>query len=570
MCSGAFAALAVTGYGYNEALASGGGGVVQPRIVRIGNSPCVRTWCERRPDGGYRMMQSPSARGKECGSWTMTTELVRQMDAPGIVETNAAGEAWVVCGSRRMPLYASAMALARRDWEPFGPEWACQWTPEFDRAIDERIERHRKADATVDGLAPGAEVRVDQMTSRFLFGSQMFNFNQLGSDSMNAAYKAAFTNLFNAATLAFYWRDFEPEEGRPRFASGPRDEPSFWNAFDFAHKEPEQFVEWRRPAPDRLIEFCRAHGLSMHGHAILYVWPTPEWVFKKATTPELARFYYDRRVAGIARHYGDAIPQWDVVNESLNRKSTRESPDDADNWCRILRKDFVLPHEFTRRAFEVAASNFPQSVRLAINDAWTMQNDAYAAFVRKLIGQGARIDVVGYQKHIFDPRDLLTVASGYPCLTNYQTWDLDREIARLKEIDGLGRPIHISEITIPSPRGLNGLTDAQADEIQARMMRDWYRFWFSWPSVDRITYWNLVDGMGVKHERMSSGWFNRDMSPKRVAKVMADLIKRQWRTHLVLRADAEGRVTFRGFKGGYRLTWQDAAGRNRMKEIVVE
>ena len=189
------------------------------------------------------MMQSPSSRGKAPGPWTMTMELVRWMDAPGMVETNAAGEAWVVSGNRRMPLYASANALARRDWEPFGPEWACQWTPEFERAIDARIERCRKADATVDGLAPGAEVRVDQTTSRFLFGSQMFNFNQLGSDQMNAAYKAAFTNLFNAATLAFYWKEFEPEEGHLRFASGPRDEPSFWNAFDFAHEEPEQFVE---------------------------------------------------------------------------------------------------------------------------------------------------------------------------------------------------------------------------------------------------------------------------------------------------------------------------------------
>jgi len=76
--------------------------------------------------------------------------------------------------------------------------------------------------------------------------------------------------------------------------------------------------------------------------------------------------------------------------------------------------------------------------------------------------------------------------------------------------------------------------------------------------------------MGIRNERMSSGWFNRDMSPKRVHAVMSDLILREWRTRLTARADAAGRLSFRGFKGGYRLTWTDPAGAVQSRLIEVK
>ena len=87
-----------------------------------------------------------------------------------------------------------------------------------------------------------------------------------------------------------------------------------------------------------------------------------------------------------------------------------------------------------------AAKGFPRSVRLAINDAWSMANDAYPDFIKKQIREGAKIDVVGFQKHIFRPANLLTVASGYPCLTNSQTWNLDDDTRRLAELDTIGKP----------------------------------------------------------------------------------------------------------------------------------
>ena len=126
-----------------------------------------------------------------------------------------------------------------------------------------------------------------------------------------------------------------------------------------------------------------------------------------------------------------------------------------------------------------------------------------------------------------------------------------------------------SESTIPSPRGLAGLSDAQADEVQARVTRAYYRLWFSWPSVERITYWNLVDGMGAKNERMSSGWYNRDMTKKAVWHAMDNLFNREWRTSMTAKADGSGRLSFRGFKGRYRLSWRRGDGTVETREIVL-
>lgn len=537
-------------------------------------------WSNSLEGSGYSVIQCKSASGKIAGPWTMFTPLFRGDGGHGMLFRTFDGQLTLTLhqpnggDKERMkffPIGTSWEGLSRIDWDPFGPEWQKQWSPAREREIEDRIERCRKADAAVALDVPaGTEVKVDQLTSKFLFGSNMFNFDQLGSDARNAEYRAAFTNLFNAATVAFYWKEFEPEPGAGRFKSGPRDLPEFWNAFDFTNDDPYKFVEWRRPAPDRPLAFCRENGVAVHGHAIIYVAWSPKWVFEQSTTPEAAGALYDRHVAEIAAHYGDAVPQWDVVNESLNRESTKAAPDDADNWYRKKDPSIVLPKDLTRHAFETAAKGFPPSVRLAINDAWTIANDAYPDFIKKLIREGAKIDVVGFQKHIFRPANLLTVASGYPCLTNSQTWDLDEDARRLAELDTIGKPIHLSEITIPSPRGLHNLTDGEADEIQARVMRAYYRFWFSWPSVDRITYWNMVDGVGAKNERMSSGWFNRDMTKKRVWYVMNDLINREWRTHLTTKADAAGRVAFRGFKGQYRLSWKDAAGNVRSRTLEVE
>lgn len=447
-----------------------------------------------------------------------------------------------------------AVGFAAPEWDPFGPLWQAQWTPELEHEIDIRIEQYRKADYTRGGFTPGKTVEVEQVSHEFVFGANMFNYGQLGTPERNEAYRSVFAKLLNGATVAFYWGDLEPRQGFPRYEpESDADTEAFWNAFDFAHEDPYAHVEWRRPAPGPLLRFCQLAGVSVHGHAMIYHYCQPEWVYSMSNDVEAVRREYIRHVEELGRRYGGTVPQWDVVNESLNRASTKESPDDCGCWYDARRK-VTLPPGYTQDAFYAAARAFPKSVRLAINDAWTNKNDAYASFIEKLLGEGVRIDLVGLQMHIFRAEHLLNVASGIPQITNGRSWFVKDVVDHLQQLDRFGKPIHISEITIPSPRGLMGLSQEEADEIQARVATAFYRLWFSWPSVNRITYWNLVDDCGAKNERMSSGWFNRDMTPKRIFVAMNELINNTWKTRMTVRADAQGRIRWRGFKGDYRFT----------------
>ena len=101
------------------------------------------------------------------------------------------------------------------------PAYWEKWNDEVQAKIDRDIESNRKADGrfTPAGVPAGAEVKVEQIKSAFIFGAHIFNFDQLGTDERNAKYRALYGHdgLFNSATIAFYWKQLELEEGKPRF-----------------------------------------------------------------------------------------------------------------------------------------------------------------------------------------------------------------------------------------------------------------------------------------------------------------------------------------------------------------
>ena len=51
---------------------------------------------------------------------------------------------------------------------------------------------------------------------------------------------------------------------------------------------------------------------------------------------------------------------------------------------------------------------------------------------------------------------------------------------------------------------------------------------------------------------------------------MDDLINNEWKTRTTVKADADGKVSFRGFRGRYRLTWKDAAGKEQSRLVSVK
>jgi endo-1,4-beta-xylanase len=290
-----------------------------------------------------------------------------------------------------------------------------------------------------------------------------------------------------------------------------------------------------------VIAWCRQHDLNINGHTLVWDnprWQVPTWLPQDAG--ERARLLA-KRIHELAARYGSVIQRWDVLNERLN--SFRRPPHNA---------DVLMPAGFDIAAFREAQAALPPEATLMINDyfdVWNPRQRAYHDLVRELEAQGARIDVIGLQCHSFSTDGALAVCRD---LTSYTAPDL---LASLDSLISLGRPLHVSEITVPQPAD-----DAEGVAAQAEMVRNLYRLWFSHPGVNSITWWNLADGGAAPGEdHILSGLIDRQHQPKAAFTALDQLLNHEWKTRLPrLATDAAGQVRFRGFKGAYRVTVRTA------------
>lgn len=456
------------------------------------------------------------------------------------------------------------------------------WNPEVLAKIDQDIEKYRKADAVLnlEAVSEGTVVEVEQLCHDFVFGANIFNFNQLGSQAYNRKYKAVFGELFNSATIPFYWKNFELEANHPRFREEYRDTEEYWNKVEAPKLEPH----WRRPATDPIVVFCEENGIRRHGHPMIWgirTWHHPEWIFEQfcpeeekmklskvdeqdlesmspQTLADLAPEYFanmqrlfKKRILELCNQYGDRIDSWDVVNESAVDYHGECVTGDA-----ICKSYYgFMPGDYAYEAFRLADDALPKSVGRFIND-WA-NDENYVNQVKDLIAHGCRIDVVGSQMHLFEPQQCSDIAAGKLIESPQQVWD------KMDILSKAGLPIHLSEITITSPGD-----DAEGREIQAIITRNLYRLWFSIEKMMGITWWNVVDGCGAPGEPAISGIFTRNMEPKPAFFALNELINQEWLTKTTVVVDKNHIAKFRGFKGRYRISWIDE--NQNMKRVSAE
>lgn len=403
------------------------------------------------------------------------------------------------------------------------------WNGQVQNRINKDIEKYRMADAILklEGIPAGTDVKIEQMSHLFIFGGNIFLFGDLKSPEKNKKYEDAFGSLFNAATIPFYWKTFEPEQGKPRYTA---DSP----------------YEYRRPPSDPVVDFCESKGINMNGHAIIYGmrrWGHPEWMPEDRKKMEE---YFENHISELAERYKGRIQRWDVVNE----------PTDQANRG-------IMPDDYTYKSFLWAMKYFPDTVKFNINDSdmhWDMSlYRRYLEIVRNLIDRGAKINNVGLQMHIFNPEESRKIADGVDILTP------DKINERLNLMSETDRPLHVSEVTISAPDD----TD-KGKAIQAEIAKNLYRLWFSHPNVMGITWWNVVDGGAAPGEPSISGIYDKELNRKPVYYVLDKLINDEWKTRINLKADSESRVKFKGFKGRYRVSWKDNLGNEKLSEFELK
>ncbi len=388
----------------------------------------------------------------------------------------------------------------------------------------EGAERHRKADVTLRFVDPdgqpleGLDVRVEQLTHDFLFGCIVFSLvrrREATSPRQDDAFKQRFLGLFNFAVFPFYWAGYEPTQG---------------------------MTGWEPMLP--VLEWCHANGVAAKGHPLTWSVPSgmPGWL--EGMDVEVSEELLRARIRNVVRGFAGGIDVWDVVNEAVHVPTWRKAM--TAQWGQQpwrLSDEDAIPQiaDYVEMAFRCAHEANPQA-HLLLNEygiiAGREDREMFVRLVRELNDRGTPIGGLGVQAH--EPRQ-----DWYPPQATLDTFDALAE---------LGYPVHVTEF-IPQSGGKpieGGWREGTWDEeTQADFAEQFFRLAFGHPAARSINWWGLSDnsiwlpGGGLVDERMR---------PKPVYERLRKLIHEEWKTRLNVLSDEDGRVAFRGFCGGYRVT----------------
>jgi endo-1,4-beta-xylanase len=368
------------------------------------------------------------------------------------------------------------------------------------------------------------EVVVEQRSHAFGFGNIGFEFIDPVNDGVPPGNADLWLDVFNTATLPFYWADFEPQPGRP--------------ATERLRRTARWFAE---------------HGCRVKGHPLVWHTLAPGWLREKPVDEIEAavRARIRREVSDLA----GVVDSWDVINEVVIMPvfANEEHPNAITRLARDRGRIATV-----RLAFEEARAIDPGAT-LLLNDF--DMSTAYECLIEGLLEAGIRIDALGLQSHMHQ---------GW--------WGEERTLETLDRFARYGLPIHMTETTLLSgdlmPPEIEDLNDYQipswpstpeGEQRQADEIVRHYRTLVGHPSVQAITYWGLTDAdawLGAP-----AGIVHADGTPKPAYHTLRDLIKGEWwLPATTLRTDEDGRLEASGFLGDYELRY---AGRTATFTIAA-
>ena len=378
---------------------------------------------------------------------------------------------------------------------------------------------HRKSDARLQILNPdgtpaaNCSVKVDQTSHKFLFGCGAFDsvlLNVTNDEALRTKLQDRmdkWLQLFNYGTLPFYWGQYEPEEGKPRFEGSMK-----------------------------AAKWLTERGVRVKGHPLCWHTVCANWLLNYSNE-EIMQKQLDRIERDVTAYKG-VIDMWDVINEVVIMPNFDKYDNAITRICKEKGRIKLIKEVFAQ------AKQFNPDATLLLNDFNTTA--AYECLIDGCLEAGVPISAIGIQSHQHQ---------GY--------WGAEKLNNVLERFSRFGLPIHFTENTLISgdimPAYIEDLNDWQVEswpstpegeERQAREMTDMYTILFNHPLVEAITTWDFNDGCWLK---APSGFVYQDNTEKPSFYAMKKLIHETWETHDSLTTDANGYIHFNGFKGNYEI-----------------
>lgn len=306
------------------------------------------------------------------------------------------------------------------------------------------------------------------------------------------------------------------------FNAGVFENAMKWNNHDVATlEETDEALAWLMDA-----------GIDMRGHVL--VWPGWQWLPASLKTladnPAALKAAAEQRVTETASHFRGKLVDWDVLNEPFTNHDLMD----------------ILGNEVMVDWFKLAEAADPDAGRY-LND-WGIlttggrdspHQQHFEDTIEYLIDQGAPITGIGMQGHfggtLTAPRDIWKV------LDRYSRFNL---------------PIKITELDI----------DLNDPALQADFMRDTLTAAFAHESIVGVTVWGF---WAERHWRASAAHYDSEWNRRPVGEVWKQLTQETWWTDAQSETDANGQVSFRGFKGTHDLLVTRADGTTHTQEVVL-
>lgn len=371
------------------------------------------------------------------------------------------------------------------------------------------MPQHRVTVTSAEG-APlvNTDVVVEQIRHAFGFGN--IGFEAVPTGVLPPALDRAWFDLFNTATLPFYWADFERERGAPATA-----------------------------ALAAAAEGFHARGVRVKGHPLVWHTLAPSWLLglSDVELEEVVRARVRREV----RDFRGLVDVWDVINEVVIMPVFEQEENGITRLAQRLGRVGIVT-----LAVEEARAVDP-TVALHLNDFDL--SPAYERLIDECLEAGIRFDGLGLQTHMHQgykgEEYLVGVAD------RYARFGLPLHFTETTLVSGDLMPPHIVDLNDFQPESWPSTPEGeqrQADEVERH-----YRSLVAHPAVASITYWGITDAgawLGAP-----AGLVRADGTLKPVWHRLHDLIRGEWwLAPTTRRTDAQGAVEFAGAAGDYRVS----------------
>jgi GH35 family endo-1,4-beta-xylanase len=416
-------------------------------------------------------------------------------------------------------------------------------TPWNLEGAEARIEAHRKGDFSVvlalpngDAIPEGAEYRLRQVNHEFLFGGSLAADWSVPEKEWYPQFKEYFAQLFNYATVNFYWASHEKVRGQ-------------WD-YDSA------------PLSSDIYQWARDQGMVVKGHPLMWHQVLPDWIKDSERSVRKIDKDVRRHVKNLIKSYPE-IDHWDAYNE-VPGIIWKEEDLGMRRWQaykgnQIIDNEFVSgPGYVTEAIMEIARKYRPDGYYIL--NHYQHDDPFYHKQIQYCLDNAVDFEAIGIQTHMHSETQSFSEDSLWLALESYKQY---------------GKPIFLSEVSVLSCgifedwRGLDVQEKAwqyamdnrlpipllegssELEQYQADLTRDFYTLAFSHPLVESITWWTITDLDPWRG--MPSGLLDVNGEPKPVYFVLDELINQQWNTQKEGKLSDQGILKFRGFFGSYEV-----------------